>query len=134
MLTLLASYLLLAALVAFWPTPVDQGAAPLLHSLIAKLHAHGMPPWLGYNQLEFGANVVYFVPLGLLLALLIGRNRWWLALLAALGVSVCIEVAQHEYLAARFSSISDVVANALGAFLGAMLALWLMDRRTSTTY
>ena len=128
-LALLATYLVVAALIAFWPTPVDQGAAPLLNSLITKLHHHGMPTWLGYDQLEFAANVVFFIPLGLLLTVLFGRDRWWLAVLIALGASVCIEFIQQEVLAARFSSIADVAANGLGALIGAFLAAWAMGRR-----
>ena len=130
-LVLLAVYFVVAALIAFWPTPVDAGAAPLLTTLIAKLHAHGMPTWLGYDQLEFAANVLFFTPLGALLTLLLGRDRWWFAVLIALGASVCIEVAQQEFLAARFSSIADVAANGLGALTGVLLARFVLARRFS---
>jgi len=128
-LTLLAIYLLLAALVAFWPTPVDSGAAPFLNAVIAKLHNHGVPAWLGYDQLEFAANILFFIPLGYLLTLLLGRDRWWFSTLLAAGASVCIEVGQQEFLAARFSSIADVVANTLGALVGALVAHWFTGRR-----
>jgi len=130
-LALLAAYLILAALIAFWPTPVDQAAAPLLNTLIAKLHAHGVPTWLGYDQLEFAANILFFIPFAFLLTLLLGRNRWWFAALIALGSSICIEVAQKEFLAARFSSLADVAANVIGALIGAGLAVLVLSRRSS---
>ena len=128
-LTLLAIYLLLAALIAFWPTPVDSGAAPFLNTLITKLHNHGFPAWLGYDQLEFAANVLFFIPLGFLMTLLLGRDRWWFSTLLATGASVCIEVGQQEFLSARFPSIADVVANTLGALVGALVAYWFTGGR-----
>ena len=128
-LVLLAVYLILAAVIAFWPTPVDADAAPLLTRLITKLHDHGMPTWLGYDHLEFTANVLFFIPLGALLTLLLARRRWWLAALIGLGASICIELVQQELLAARFSSLTDVAANSLGALIGALLTVWVTGRR-----
>jgi len=126
----LAVYLLLAALVAFWPTPVDGPLGPRLAQLINKLHNHGMPLWLGYDQVQFGANILFFIPLTFLLTLLLGRHRWGLAAVVGLIVSIGIELVQGQFLTERFSSVTDVAANAIGSLIGALLPrLWLARRR-----
>ena len=125
----LAVYLLLAALVAFWPTPVDGPLGPKLAQLIHKLHNHGMPLWLGYDQVQFGANILFFIPLTFLLTLLLGRNRWGFAALIGLAGSICIEFIQGHFLTGRFSSIADVAANTAGSLIGALLARWWLVRR-----
>jgi len=124
----LAVYLLLAALIAFWPTPVDGPLGPKLAQLINKLHNHGMPLWLGYDQVQFGANILFFIPLTFLLTLLLGRHRWGFAALIGLVGSICIEFIQGQFLTGRFSSAEDVAANTIGALAGALLARWLVGR------
>jgi glycopeptide antibiotics resistance protein len=64
-------------------------------------------------------NVVLFVPLGAFLVLITGRAWWWVTLLAAAG-SGAIEIVQGLWLA-REATWSDVLANTLGACVGAVL-------------
>ena len=129
MLALLASYLLLSALVAFWLIPIDKALAPKLVLLIERAQKHGVPAWLGYDQIQFGANILFFIPLTFLLACLVGRHFWGLAALLGLAASVAVEFVQGEFLTERFSSVADVAANATGSVIGALLARWWLGRR-----
>ena len=75
---------------------------------------------------DFPQNVLLFIPLGFSLSALFGvrglsRQRVLILTLAAcFGLSLLIEITQ-TYSAVRFPTITDVVANVLGAFLGARL-------------
>jgi glycopeptide antibiotics resistance protein len=80
--------------------------------------------WIGFSELEFAANVAMFVPLGLFFVLLLGRRRWWLGLLIAVGITFVIEFAQQG-IPNRVSDPRDLLSNSLGAALGATAALVL---------
>jgi glycopeptide antibiotics resistance protein len=79
---------------------------------------------LGWSRTEVLANVALFVPLGLLLTIVL-RRAVLAAILCAL-LSAGIELAQRLYLPTRVPSLADVEHNALGAVLGAALALPLV--------
>jgi len=111
------------ALIAFWPTPVDQGGRASLLSILDWLHNHGVPEWLGYRWVEFAANIVLFMPVGLLGVVLIGARRWWLTFLSGFLLSCLIETGQLLFLPSRFPSRADILANTTGAVFGALLAL-----------
>ncbi len=111
----LIAYIVLLAGIAFWPVPVDSGAGRLLRAITRVF------PVLTYPRIEFGANILLFVPLGLLLALILARRRY-LVLPIALIVTVTIEGVQGVLLGARTSSVLDVIANATGACVGLVLA------------
>jgi VanZ family protein len=110
---LLTLYAVALALIAVWPTPVDAPAAPLLGRLIRVI------PWLTYNRIEFGANILLFVPLGLLLALILTHR--YLILPIALVTTVTIESVQAILLSLRTPSVMDILANTTGACLGLLL-------------
>jgi hypothetical protein len=76
-------------------------------------------------------NVVLFLPLGLLWQRMTGTSAG-AALRRGLLAGAVIETAQL-FLAPRYSTLSDVVANGLGAWLGAMLSLALARRMASST-
>ncbi len=80
--------------------------------------------WFTFDRLEFLANVAMFAPLGLFFVLLLGRSRWWLAIVLAIGMTFAIEFAQ-QFIAGRISDPRDLVANSLGGALGTILALLL---------
>lgn len=122
-LWLTLAYLIVLAFVAFWPTPVDQGAHGAISSLIRWLHAHGAPAWVRYSMIEFGANIAMFVPVGLFVAILAGARRWWLGILVGFLASCAIEVGQLAFLPTRFATVYDVIANTSGAVIGAIIAL-----------
>lgn len=119
---LLAVYLVAAALVAFWPVPVDSGAGGLLHRI------ERLVPWATYGRIEFGANIVFFIPLGWLLSILLDRSRY-LVLPIGIVATVSIEAIQGELLTQRTASIYDVLANTTGTCLGMIIAAIILRRR-----
>jgi glycopeptide antibiotics resistance protein len=82
----------------------------------------------GYVWLDVTSNLVLFVPFGfgvagLLRARAVARGPARLATVAAgLALAFCIELLQALYLT-RFASTTDVVVNAIGAAVGAEVAL-----------
>ncbi|WP_461476544.1 VanZ family protein [Microbacterium sp. HJ5] len=85
----------------------------------------GVSPF-GTGWIEFGANILMFVPLGLLLTLLL-RNHWY-GVVLALVLSAGVELAQIV-IPSRQPSLRDIVANVLGAAVGAALAWIFVLRR-----
>lgn len=106
----LLTYAVALALVAFWPTPVDRDAGDLLDAISRAV------PWLTYDVIETVANVLLFVPLGALLALVL--RRWAAVLAVSLATTLVIELGQALLLTQRTPSLRDVVANLCGAALG----------------
>jgi VanZ family protein len=123
-LVLLIVYLAAAVLIAFWPVPVDSGATGLLDRVERLL------PWATYRRVEFGANVVFFVPLGWLLSILLDRSRY-LVLPLGIVMTVTIEAIQGELLDQRTASIHDVLANTTGTCIGMLIAAALTRRRVA---
>jgi hypothetical protein len=81
--------------------------------------------FFGSGWIEFAANIAMFAPLGFLLTLAF-RHPWFGAGLA-LALSVGAELAQL-IIPSREASLRDVIANTLGAAVGAALA-WLFVLR-----
>jgi glycopeptide antibiotics resistance protein len=75
-------------------------------------------------------NLILFVPLGILLPLVWRRLRFWNGLLAALAISIGIELAQYltRPWSNRLADVNDVILNVLGACLGLAL-VWLLRLR-----
>jgi glycopeptide antibiotics resistance protein len=125
-LVLGVAYGVAVVLIGFWGTPVDAQAHPLLVRLIAAAQRRGAPSWFGYEMIESLANVAFFAPLGLLVVLLAGARWWWAGAGAGLLVSAAIETGQALFLPARVATIDDVVANTMGAVVGALLGAVLL--------
>ncbi|MBK5238150.1 MAG: VanZ family protein [Actinomycetales bacterium] len=121
-LLLCVSVVLLATM---WPAPIDQGFSGAINRFLDVLHRNGIPEWFGYNKLEFSANVLMFLPLGFLLTVILPARFWWLALIMCPALSISIELTQGALLAARFATVSDVIANSSGALIGILLAVML---------
>ncbi|MBB2975476.1 VanZ family protein [Microbacterium endophyticum] len=111
---LLAFYLVALTAIAVWPVPVDSAAGPLL-SLVQR-HV----PWATYSRIEEGANVLLFVPFGILLMLILRHSRYLIMPICILA-TVAIESVQAVLLDQRTASIVDIVANTAGACLGMLL-------------
>ncbi|MFT4214389.1 MAG: VanZ family protein [Microbacterium sp.] len=122
-MTGLLVYLAVVLLATLSPTPLDQGYESSIEQLLDVLHSHGVPEWYGYNKLEFSANVAMFVPVGFLLALALPRRGIWLVVIVIPAFSATIELLQAAFLAERFASVLDVVANTAGGYLGAVAAI-----------
>lgn len=115
--------LILTLAAVFWitltPQPFEQDQySAWVEWTLNALHAMGVPPSFGYSELEVAANVVMFVPLGLFLTLALERRRAWVGLVALPALSGGIELAQLLFLPTRYPTLSDILANSLGAWIG----------------
>ncbi len=118
---LLATYLLVLSLIAFWPSPVDEGASSFIVRVLRFLHRHGAPGWFDYSLIESGANVLLFIPFGILVAAFLPLRRAWLALPAGILASMCIELGQELFRPERVATPRDVLANAFGTAIGTVV-------------
>ncbi|MBG0739157.1 VanZ family protein [Paeniglutamicibacter antarcticus] len=123
----LGVYLLVLALIVFWPSHVDKPIDGLLADTLQFLHGHGVPGWVDYTFVESAANVLLFIPFGFLVALMLPPRRWWAAVIIGCAAPCCIELAQLLFLSGRTSTLADVAVNTLGAAIGAVIA-WLVTR------
>lgn len=121
----LTVYAAAVALVVLSPISYSDIVHAIAAWLEGTLHLSGF----GSGWVEFTANVLMFLPLGLLLALFF--RRAWSGVVLAVVLSVAVEIAQIV-IPSRQPSLRDILANALGAALGGFLA-WLVvlgrDRR-----
>jgi VanZ family protein len=114
------------------PTPPDVSSGTSTVTLaLDRLAQHPATAWITFDLVEFLANVAMFVPFGLLVVLLVGSRRWWLAVLAGALFTGVIESVQGLFLPARVADPSDLVANTLGALIGAVIALGAQSLRAS---
>jgi glycopeptide antibiotics resistance protein len=116
------------ALIAFWPSPVDEPIQGQLASVLKFLHAHGMPASFNYISIEASANVILFLPVGFVTALAFPKKHWWQAGAFGLLVSGSIELGQLLFLHNRFASSLDLLTNTGGAVIGALLAAVALGR------
>ncbi|MFJ5979018.1 VanZ family protein [Arthrobacter sp. KFRI-F3372] len=118
----LVAMLVPLALVAFWPSPVDQPVQGQLAAVLKFLHRHGIPAWINYRFVEASANVALFVPVGAVSSLAFPSWPWWKTGAFGLLISCCMELGQLLFLHDRFPSPVDLVTNTSGAVAGALLA------------
>ncbi len=107
----------------------ENGANSVIAAMADWLSGFGVPYVTAFNGLEFLANIVMFVPLGLLLPLAFGSARprvLWLTVTAGLLLSMGIEFAQRT-IPGRVSDPRDLVSNTLGAALGVLLLALLSN-------
>ena len=108
-------------LVGYLPTPVDGGVEPTVRRVLAWLQSLGAPGWVDYDFADFVANIGFFVPIGLVAALLLPWRVWWLAIPLGAALSGLLELGQFLFLPARYASWTDVAANTAGALIGALI-------------
>ncbi len=113
------------AFVVFWPSPIDGPVEGLLARVIAELHERGVPAFVDYTFIEAFANILLFVPVGLLFGLMVPLRWWPIALLLGPALSALIEVVQRYALDERYATVQDVIANSIGATIGVFLAVLL---------
>ena len=98
------------------------------------LVSRGAPTWMASTTgWEYLLNVALFVPLGLLAALVWDRVALEGWVIVGFVLSAGLELAQLVVIGTRSATVSDVSANTIGMFAGALVAvptLWLLDRRT----
>lgn len=102
------------------PQPYGAETAGVLRRLLSVLA--GWPPtaWVTFDIVEFSANVLMFVPLGLLV--LAWGGRPWHGILGGLALSTLIETSQLLFLPTRVADVRDLIANTVGATLGVLAA------------
>jgi len=125
----MAVYLAAVAMVTL--TPATEGGHSPIWYVMQVLHRIAGLGWVTEPQLELAANVVMFVPLGLLGVPLVGRPRWWWVIVAGALLTCFIETVQLG-VPGRVSDVRDLVANTSGAALGTAACLavyWLRARR-----
>ena len=108
-------------LVGFLPSRVDGGVEPAVRRVLAWLQGLGAPEWVNYDFADFTANIGFFVPIGLVAALLLPWRVWWLAIPLGAALSGLLELGQYLFLPERYASWTDVVANTVGALVGALI-------------
>lgn len=118
-------YVLVVLVVTLWPTTVDNGLDPYINRLLEKLWSKGVPTFVNYRLIEFGANIIFFVPVGFLLGVLFPYRLWLLAPICGGLLSAALETAQGLFLPGRVSSLADVIANTAGALVGSIVAIAL---------
>ncbi|SFR72247.1 VanZ like family protein [Agromyces sp. CF514] len=117
----LVPYLVFVALVVFLPADDASRVTGIVWWAAHALADLGLPLGETAVVLEFAANVALFVPIGLASRLAFPRVRPWAIVVAGCLGSTCIELVQLA-IPSRVSTVSDVVANTLGALLGVALA------------
>ena len=115
-------FLLGLAALTLTPSRIEQVMPNLLDLILGAAHRLGWES-LDFTRLEILANVLVFVPVGILAFVLLPRRVWLLALLVGPLLSVAIETAQRVALPHRAATVTDVVANSAGALLGVALAV-----------
>jgi glycopeptide antibiotics resistance protein len=136
------AYLAAVGVVTLWPSPQSTAAPGWATATLDALHGLGVPMTL--PVLEASANVVMFLPFGvlglpLLRAAVARRGRREpgvgravaVVTLAAAALSTAIELTQN-LLPGRVPTVQDVVLNTAGALLGALtvaVVLALLGRR-----
>ena len=126
---LLVSYLAAIAIVGFWPERVDTAFRGDVVRVVETMSNNGFV-YMSYDLVDAFANVMWFVPIGVLALLTIGRRYWVVALLLCVAISCVVEVAQASVLSSRVGSISDVVANSVGAVTGILVGVIIDQYRS----
>ncbi|AGW40989.1 hypothetical protein O159_08380 [Leifsonia xyli subsp. cynodontis DSM 46306] len=112
-----ALYLLALAWITLNPSPPRPQRNSLFKGLLAALASSPLLRWIDGAVVEFAANILLFVPLGVLFTLRFGLRRWWLALALGAATTLTIEFAQL-FIPERVSDPRDLLANTLGTALG----------------
>ncbi|TIC88613.1 VanZ family protein [Nocardioides sp. GY 10113] len=118
------AYLVFVAWLTLTPQSNHAGTTDLALRVLDALHRRGYAEPIGYAELEFGANIAMFVPIGVFLLLLFGAGGWWLAIAVSFAMTAGIESLQTQ-IPGRVPDDRDLLANGLGAVIGVALALVL---------
>lgn len=128
---LTAVYLLAVAVITLDPAPPAPAGNPLLRALLRAVSAVPGLGWVDYDVAEFTANILLFVPMGVLFTLLLGVWRWWVAVAIGVFATLFIEFTQR-FLPARVSDPRDLLANTLGTLIGVAIVVLIARRRART--
>ena len=118
------AYMGFVGLVTLTPSASAPIPVGLAVRVLDAFHRRGYFEMLSVTRVEFLANVAMFVPIGVFLLLLVGAERWWLALFLPFFLTAFIETAQRG-IPGRISDPRDVLANTIGGVAGVVLAMIL---------
>jgi len=114
----LALYLAAIGLVLLLPVSYSDIVTAIGDALASRFGALGF----GTGWIEFIANILMFLPLGMLLTLLFRHP--WAGFALAVILSISAEIVQLV-IPGRTASLRDIVANGAGAAIGALIA-WIV--------
>lgn len=114
-------FLLLVALATLGPFGIKGAIHDALDAAAVALDETPSLSWVSFGMLEFAANVLLFVPVGVCAVFLFGLRRWWLAVIVGVFLSVAIEAAQ--LVLPGTPSVRDIISNSMGTVIGVLLAL-----------
>jgi glycopeptide antibiotics resistance protein len=117
---LAAVYLGVVTVLTLGPTPWRTRPTQSDYDVLSPSTWLDPDTWVRVGSPEFIANILLFVPLGLLLRLAVPRASWVVPAVLGVGLSGAIEVLQMG--TARVSDPRDILANTVGALLGVVLA------------
>ncbi|WP_082462042.1 VanZ family protein [Agromyces sp. Leaf222] len=126
-----AAYLVVLALVVFLPASQAgqvTGVLDWLAGLAGDLL--GVSADSAYVVLEFAANIVLFVPFGVLAPIAFPRLRLLTVIALGFATSIVIELVQFA-IPSRYPTVSDVIANTLGAAVGCLVVAVVVRRRST---
>lgn len=129
MKALARNVLALYLLILLWLVLFKFSSDPL--SVLANYHTRSLNviPFAGVSRShlhETAYNILAFIPLGLLLAIILKQADFWRKL-AYIGIfSISIEIFQFIFAIGR-TDINDVITNTFGGFLG--LGLYMIGKR-----
>ena len=123
-----AAYLVAAIVLVVGPWGWELNRLTVAIYAALRLDVPLAPGWVGPEHFGVLLNVLLFVPAGALLVAL-GPLRWWAAVAVCAVASGAVELAQHRWLD-RVGDWNDLVANTLGAVVGAV-AVTLLSRPRS---
>jgi len=121
----LVAYLAVLISASLWPTPVDGGGFVwfITSNILKFCRSISWLNWIQYNQLEALANVALYIPLGAFLVLLLPMVPVLVLCITPLVVSAVAEALQRFFLPERYSTLDDVLHNALGGFIGVVISV-----------
>jgi glycopeptide antibiotics resistance protein len=122
-----AAYVVVLWWMTLRPVAYGEDVAGVVDAVVAAFAAWAPTAWVTFPVVEFSANVALFVPWGLVA--MAWRAPWWAAVAGGLIASILIETAQLLWLPARVADVRDLVANTLGAAIGA--AVFVAVRRVA---
>ena len=115
-------FLVALAVLTLTPSRVEDSMPNLLDLVLSVTHRLGWTA-LDFTRLEVLANILVFIPVGILAFILLPRRVWLLSLLVGPLLSFAIEAAQRLALPHRAATITDVIANSSGATAGVAFAI-----------
>lgn len=116
------AYAVALVVIALWPNHIDS-AFDVNQTFAGQwLLDRGVTNYEAYWLIEFWSNVALYGPLGIFAMAMLPTLRWWQAVVLAVAVSGTFELLQG-LLSGRTASPQDVVANTLGAAIGAGLVV-----------